>query len=70
MKDNVSRRHFIAATAAAASATMIPKGAQATPGKILILGISASPRKGKTTAVSVQAALDAAAGLPASFCKL
>lgn len=61
MKDNVSRRHFITAAAAAASATMIPKNVQATPGKVLILGISGSPRKGKTTSVAVQEALKAAA---------
>ena len=61
MKDNVSRRHFITAAAAAASATMIPTVAHATPGKVLILGISGSPRKGKTTSVAIQEALKAAA---------
>lgn len=66
MKNNLTRRHFMAA-AAAASAVMIPNSAKATPGKILILGISGSPRKGKTTAVSVQAALDAAAKVDAKI---
>jgi len=61
MKDNVSRRHFITAAVTAASATMIPEAVRATPGKIRILGVSGSPRKGKTTSVAVQAALDAAA---------
>jgi multimeric flavodoxin WrbA len=62
MKSNLTRRNFLATAGAAALATSLAHGAEETPkGKALkILGIACSPRKGMTTAKSVQAALDAA----------
>jgi multimeric flavodoxin WrbA len=68
MKENVTRRHFLAAagTAALAGTATSALAAEAGGGKTLkILGISCSPRKGMTTAKAVQAALDAAKGLGA-----
>lgn len=63
MKQNLTRRHFIGAagTAALAATTTSALSAE-TPsrGGSKILGVSCSPRKGMTTAKSVQAALDAA----------
>ena len=67
MADDVTRRGFLhtAGAAVAAGAVVGTATAQNTPGssgrKVRILGISCSPRKGKTTAASVQAALEAAA---------
>ncbi len=59
-----NRRSFVAmAGAGAISATAVPASALAAvgEGKVLkVIGISCSPRKGMTTARSVQAALDAA----------
>ena len=62
MKSNVTRRHFLApAVAASVAATATNSTVAAEEGKKLkILGVSCSPRKGMTTARSVQAALDAA----------
>ena len=64
MKENVTRRHFLAAagTAALAATTTTPHAAEAGgSGKPLrILGVSCSPRAGMTTAKAVQTALDAA----------
>ena len=63
MKKQVTRRNFLAAagTAALAATATSALAAEAGGGKTLkILGISCSPRKGMTTAKSVQAALDAA----------
>jgi multimeric flavodoxin WrbA len=62
MKQNISRRNFIAAAGVAALATSIAQGADEAPKgtAIKIIGVSCSPRKGKTTAAAVQAALDAA----------
>jgi multimeric flavodoxin WrbA len=67
MRDDISRRGFLktvgtavavgAVTGAAAQAQEPP----ATGRKIRIVGLSCSPRKGKTTAAAVQAALEAAA---------
>jgi multimeric flavodoxin WrbA len=64
MKQNVSRRHFLAtagtaAMAVTASASLAADSAGAGK-KLKILGIACSPRKGMTTAKAVQAALDAA----------
>jgi multimeric flavodoxin WrbA len=56
----VSRRNFLTVATAAASAHMLTTTARAASGKTLILGISGSPRKGKTTATAVQEALNAA----------
>ena len=63
MKENVTRRNFLATagTAALAATTTAALAAEASGGKALkILGVSCSPRKGMTTAKAVQAALDAA----------
>ena len=59
MQSTVSRRHFMAAAATASVVTM-PQITKASAGKRLIHGISGSPRKGQTTAVAVQEALEAA----------
>jgi multimeric flavodoxin WrbA len=63
MQHNVTRRNFIA-TAGAAAVAATSTAALATEagnGQTLkIIGVSCSPRKGMTTAKSVQAALDAA----------
>jgi multimeric flavodoxin WrbA len=59
----MDRRGFLttglAAGAGVVSATAASAGKQSS-GKIRIVGVSCSPRKGKTTATSVQVALDAA----------
>ena len=60
MAANVSRRNFLAAATVAASVQMLSTTARAASGKTLILGISGSPRKGKTTATAIQEALNAA----------
>ena len=62
MKENVTRRNFLATAGVAALATGLAHGAEEAPkGKaVKILGISCSPRKGMTTAKAVQAALEAA----------
>ncbi len=63
MKENVTRRNFLATAgvAAMAATTVSTFAAESGGGKMLkILGISCSPRKGMTTAKAVQAALDAA----------
>lgn len=63
MKENVTRRNFLATAgiAAAAATTVSTFAADSSGGKTLkILGVSCSPRKGMTTAKAVQAALDAA----------
>ena len=68
MKQNVTRRNFIAtAGAAAVAATSTASlAAEAGSGKTLkIIGISCSPRKGMTTAKAVQTALDAAKSVSA-----
>jgi multimeric flavodoxin WrbA len=62
MKQNVSRRNFLATAgvaAMAASSSLAAESADAGK-KLKILGVSCSPRKGMTTAKAVQAALDAA----------
>ena len=69
MKDNLTRRHFLAttgtaalaATATTATTATTALAAEAAGDKTLkILGIACSSRKGMTTAKAVQAALDAA----------
>ncbi|NQT01916.1 MAG: NAD(P)H-dependent oxidoreductase, partial [Planctomycetes bacterium] len=58
----MNRRKFMTKTLAAGAAVSI-SSATANAGdrkSVKILGISCSPRKGKTTATAVQAALDAA----------
>ena len=65
MKENVTRRNFLATAGVAALATGLAHGAEEAPkGKaIKIIGVSCSPRKGMTTAKAVRAALDAAKGV-------
>ena len=63
MKENVTRRNFLAATGTAALAATATTALAAEAGgdkPLTILGVSCSPRKGMTTAKAVQAALDAA----------
>lgn len=62
-----SRRHFLRAAGAAALVGTAAKKVYAMENEILILGVACSPRKGKTTATSVQAALDAAKGVDAKI---
>jgi len=55
------RKFFTTSIAAGAAATLASTTAKAADKKsVKILGVSCSPRKGKTTATAVQAALDAA----------
>ena len=58
----MNRRKFISTSVAAgAAATFATKSAEsAQSGSVRIVGVSCSPRKGKTTATAVKAALDAA----------
>jgi multimeric flavodoxin WrbA len=67
MKINLTRRHFLATAGAAALATSLAHGADETSKdkSLKILGIACSPRKGMTTAKSVQTALDAAKAVDA-----
>jgi multimeric flavodoxin WrbA len=66
MTTDFTRRRFMEAAGAAivagtATATTSAQAAAGSPGKtIRIVGISCSPRKGKTTAASLQVCLDAA----------
>ena len=64
MNENLTRRHFLAATGTAALAAATTSALAAEGGSggkpLKILGVSCSPRKGMTTAKAVQAALDAA----------
>jgi len=61
----MNRRKFMAKTLAAGAAVSISsaRANAGNPTSIKILGISCSPRKGKTTATAVKAALDAARGV-------
>lgn len=60
MSKNLGRRKFIQTAGVAALAGLTAKSVYADDGKKLILGISCSPRKGKTTSTAVQIALDKA----------
>ena len=60
---NVTRRGFVAGSAAAIAAAAGPAGASdavASNDKVKIVAISCSPRKGKSTATALQVCLDAA----------
>lgn len=61
----MNRRNFLSTSfAAGAAATLASTTTKAADKKsVRILGVSCSPRKGKTTATAVQAALDAARGV-------
>jgi len=65
MAQKLSRRKFIgtvgAAAAIDAAANTVYAGPRQKPGKIRIIGIACSPRRGKTTAASLQVCLQAAA---------
>ncbi len=64
MSNEMTRRALLAsATLGMASAVAAQDGAAAGDEKILVLGVSCSPRKGKTTATAMTAALDAAKGV-------
>ena len=63
MPEKVDRRKFLQTAGTAAVAGLTSTSLFADENKTLILGISCSPRKGQTTATSVQVALDAAKGV-------
>ncbi len=67
MSDKLNRRKFLgtvgAAVAIDATANTVYAGRRQKPDKIRIIGIACSPRKGKTTAASLQVCLEAAAQL-------
>ena len=60
MSQNIGRRRFVKTAGVAALAGLRSNAVYADDGKMLVLGISCSPRKGKTTATATQVALDAA----------
>ncbi len=72
MNDRISRRNLlgsiggVAAGIAAAGTTSAQEADRRKTEPRLILGVSCSPRPGKTTATSVQVSLDAAAAVDAS----
>lgn len=67
MSDKLNRRKFLgtvgAAVAIDAAANTVYAGRRQKPDKIRIIGIACSPRKGKTTAASLQVCLEAAAAV-------
>lgn len=66
MRELVNRRSFLNTSAAMAAGLTTSAALAAdspSPGKLLIVGVSCSPRQGKTTAQAVQIALDAAAAV-------
>ncbi len=62
MKQNVTRRNFLATAGLAALGAGVAEGAEPTGKPVKIIGVACSPRKGMTTAKAVQLALDAAKG--------
>ena len=63
MSKNITRRELLGAAGVAAAGAVVPgamgtQTSQAKPSKIKVLGVSCSPRPGKTTAQSVQVVLD------------
>jgi multimeric flavodoxin WrbA len=64
MADKFDRRKFLGTIGAAAAIDVAANAVYAAPGrepdKVRIVGVACSPRKGKTTATAVKAALDAA----------
>jgi multimeric flavodoxin WrbA len=60
MSQNVNRRTFLNKAGSIAAIGLASKSLFAQDRKTLIIGVACSPRKGKTTATSVQVALDAA----------
>ena len=72
MERNLSRREIMAAVGAAAAAGVAGQTIAAEPaapavGKVKIIGVACSPRKGKTTAEGLKLALDAAAKVAPSI---
>jgi multimeric flavodoxin WrbA len=67
MSKKVDRRQFIKSAGIVAVAGLTSKAVFADENKTLILGISCSHRKGKTTATAVQVALDAAKSVNAKI---
>lgn len=65
MADTLSRRTLLAAAGMAAAGLAGAQEAGGGDSKILIIGVSCSPRKGKTTATSIGVALEAARGVDA-----
>ena len=63
MSNSVSRRKFLQKASAAALAGLTSMPVMGADKKTLIVGVSCSPREGKTTATAVMAALDAAKGV-------
>lgn len=63
MSNSVSRRKFLQKAGVVAVAGLTTKSALGADKKTLIVGVSCSPRQGKTTATSIKAALDAAKGV-------
>jgi multimeric flavodoxin WrbA len=63
MSNSVSRRKFIQTAGAAAVSGITTSSVVAGGEKVLIVGVSCSPRQGKTTATAVKAALEAARGI-------
>jgi multimeric flavodoxin WrbA len=67
MAKKLTRRTFLGAAGAAIPSSMAGRTpGQATGTAIKILGISCSPRKGRTTAAALQVALEAAKGIGAN----
>jgi multimeric flavodoxin WrbA len=62
MKQNVTRRNFLATAGVAALGAGLARGAEGAGKTVKIVGVACSPRKGMTTAKAVQATLDAAKG--------
>ena len=60
MSKNIGRRRFMQTAGVVAMAGLASKTVYADDGNALVIGISCSPRKGKTTATAIQVALDAA----------
>src|SRR4030042_712435 len=67
MTDKYSRRKFLAVAGSAAAMDVMAKTVSAEQGRktknIKIIGVSCSPRKGKTTAAALKICLDAAGGV-------
>jgi multimeric flavodoxin WrbA len=63
MSNSVSRRKFLQKAGVVAAAGLTTKSVMGADKKTLIVGVSCSPRQGKTTATSIKAALDAAKGV-------
>ncbi len=64
MTTTMTRRAYLASAGLAATLGMArPAKGEANNDSVLIVGVACSPRKGKTTAVAMSAALDAARGV-------